>query len=124
LGNLSDDEDINRAWENIKETIKTAAEEKLGLHELKQYKPWFDEEFVHFLDQRKQAEMQWVQDPSQSNVDSLNNVRREASRYFRKKKEDLEATFEKPEINSKIKNIRDLYRGINDFEMVIRLELL
>jgi len=26
--------------------------------------------------------MQWVQDPSQSNVDNLNNVRREASRDF------------------------------------------
>ena len=27
LWNLSDDEDINRAWENIKENIKTSAEE-------------------------------------------------------------------------------------------------
>ena len=26
LENLSDDEDINRAWENIKENIKTSAE--------------------------------------------------------------------------------------------------
>jgi response regulator of citrate/malate metabolism len=38
------------------------------------------------LDQMKQAKMQWVQDPSQSNIDNLNNVRREASRHFRKKK--------------------------------------
>ena len=29
--------------------------------------------------------MQWVQDTSQSNVDSLKNVRREASRHLRKK---------------------------------------
>ena len=29
LENLSDDEDINRAWENIKETIKTSAKESL-----------------------------------------------------------------------------------------------
>jgi hypothetical protein len=29
--------------------------------------------------------MQWVQDPSQSNEDNLNNVIREASRHFRKK---------------------------------------
>jgi len=27
LWNLSDDEDINRAWENIKENIKTSAED-------------------------------------------------------------------------------------------------
>ena len=29
--------------------------------------------------------MQWIQDPSQSNVDNLNNVRREVSRNFRNK---------------------------------------
>jgi len=28
-----------------------------------------------FLDQRKQAKMQWLQDPNQSNVDNLNNVK-------------------------------------------------
>ena len=39
LGNISDDEDINRALENIKENIKTSAKESLGLHELKQHKP-------------------------------------------------------------------------------------
>jgi hypothetical protein len=33
--------------------------------------------FRFILDQRKQAKKQWVQDPSQSNVDNLNNVRRE-----------------------------------------------
>ena len=30
--------------------------------------------------------MQWIQDLSQSNVDNLNNVRREVSRHFRNKK--------------------------------------
>ena len=34
LENLSDCEDINRAWENIKENIKASAKESLGLHEL------------------------------------------------------------------------------------------
>jgi len=29
-----------------------------------------------FLDQSKQAKLQWVQDPSQSNIDNLNNVTR------------------------------------------------
>jgi hypothetical protein len=38
--------------------------------------------------------MQWLQDPSQSNLDNLKNVRREASRYFRyKKKEYLKVKF-------------------------------
>jgi hypothetical protein len=37
LENLIVDEDLNRAWENIKEDIKTSATESLGLHELKQH---------------------------------------------------------------------------------------
>jgi ribulose bisphosphate carboxylase small subunit len=88
LENVSDDEDINRAWESIKENIKTSAKESLGLHEMKQCKPWFDEEClrVGMLDQRKQAKMQWIQDPNQNNVDNMNNVRHDASRHFRNKK--------------------------------------
>jgi len=39
LENLSDSEDINRAWENIKENIKTSATDSLVLHEMKQHKP-------------------------------------------------------------------------------------
>ena len=75
MGNLRDDKDINRAWDNVQENIKTSAKESLALQELKQHKPWFDEECLVFLDQRKQTKMQWVQDSSQSNVDNLNNVR-------------------------------------------------
>jgi uncharacterized alkaline shock family protein YloU len=44
LENLSYGKDINRAWENIKENIKTSAKDSLGLHKLKKHKPWFDEE--------------------------------------------------------------------------------
>jgi hypothetical protein len=54
-----------------------------------------------------------------SNVDNLNNVRREVRRHFRnKKKEYLKAEIEELESNSKIKNNRDLYRGINDLELI------
>ena len=48
--------------------------------------PRFDKVCVDFLDQRKQAKMQWIQDPSRRNVDNLNNIRRDAIRYFRNKK--------------------------------------
>jgi hypothetical protein len=53
LDNLNDSEDINWAWENIKQNIKTSAKDSLGLYELKQHKPWFDEKCSRFLDQRK-----------------------------------------------------------------------
>jgi len=49
-------------------------------------KPGFDVECLDFLDQRKQAKMQWIQDPSRRNVDNLNNVRCDVSRHFRNKK--------------------------------------
>jgi len=62
--------------------------------------------------------MQWIQDPSQNNVDNLYNVRCEISRHFRnKKKAYLRAKVEELETNSNIKNIRDLYRGSNDFKV-------
>jgi len=61
--------------------------------------------------------MQWIQDQSQSNVDNLNNVRCNANTYFRnKKKAYLKAKIEELETNSKVNNVRDLYRGINDFK--------
>ena len=86
MENLDVDEDVNRVWENIKEDNKTSAKDSLGLHEWKQHKSWFDTECLDFLDQRKQSKMQWIQDPSRSNVDNLNNVRRDASSHFRNKK--------------------------------------
>jgi hypothetical protein len=86
LENVSDGEDINKDWESIKENIKTSAKESLSLLEMKQHKPWCDEECLGILDQRKQAKMQWIKDPSQSNLDNMNNVRRDASTQFRDKK--------------------------------------
>ena len=60
--------------------------------------------------------MQWVQDPKQSSVDNLNNVRREANRHFRtKKKAYLKAKIAELETKSKVKNIRDMHSGINEF---------
>jgi hypothetical protein len=61
--------------------------------------------------------LQWLQDPSEINGDNLNNLRREASRYFRnKKREYLKDKINDLATNSKNKNIRDLYRGIKEFK--------
>jgi len=118
LENLKDDEDISRTWGSIKENIQTSAKESLCLHELKQNKPWFYEECLGFLDQKKRAKMQWMQNPSQRNLYILKNIRREVSRHFREKqKAYLRAKIEELESNSKIQNIRDsTYKGINDFK--------
>jgi hypothetical protein len=83
---LDTEVDINTAWETIKKNIKISATESLGYHELKKHTPWFDEGCSKLLDQRKQAKLQWLQDPSEINGDNLNNIRRETSRHFRNKK--------------------------------------
>jgi len=70
----------------MKGNIKTSAEKRVGLHELKQHKSWCDE-CLGFLDQGKKATVQWLQDPILRKVDNLNNVRREVRRHFRNKKE-------------------------------------
>jgi hypothetical protein len=60
--------------------------------------------------------LQWSQKPSEINWDNLNNVRREASRYSRnKKRKYLKDKINKIAMNTKNKNMRDLYRGINEF---------
>ena len=75
--------------------------------------------------ERKQAKLQWVQDPSQRNVDNLINVRREDSRHFRnKKKAYLKAKIEDLETNSKIKNIRECIRASVTLRRVTSLELI
>jgi hypothetical protein len=114
LEHLVTEVDINRAWETIRESTKISAKESLGYQELKKHKPWFDEGCSILLDQRKQAKLQCLQDPSEINGDNMSNLRREKSRHFRNKKTE----YMKDKIidlakNSKNKNIRDLYRGIN-----------
>jgi hypothetical protein len=86
---------------------------------LKKHKQWFNERCSKLLDQRKEAKLQWLQAPSYINAYNLNNVKPEASRYFRNKKmENLKNKINELATNSKNKNknTRDLYRGINEFK--------
>jgi hypothetical protein len=60
--------------------------------------------------------LQWIQNPSKIKGGNMNNTRRETSRHFRnKKREYLKDKIDELATNNKKKNIRDLYRGINDF---------
>jgi hypothetical protein len=116
LENVDDDGNVNRAWDTIRENIKNSSEESIGLCESKSYKPRFNEECLKLFNRRKQAKLQWLQDPSEVNEDNL-RVKRKASRHFRNKKmEYLKDKITEIELNSKNKNIRDLYRGITEFK--------
>jgi hypothetical protein len=69
-----------------------------------------DEGCSKLLDQRKEAQLQWLQNPSEINGDNLNNVKHKASRHFRnKKRECMKYKINELATNSKNKNIRDLY---------------
>jgi hypothetical protein len=58
-----------------------------------------------------------LQQPSEINWDNLNNVRREASRYFRnKKREYLKVKMNELATDSMKKNNRHLYRGTNSLK--------
>jgi hypothetical protein len=90
---------------------------KLGLYDLRQHKPWFDEECSRFLDRRKQATAQWLQHPNHNHVGNMNKLRLGDSRHFRKgNREYLTAKVDELETNSKVKNIRCLFGGINEYK--------
>jgi hypothetical protein len=96
--------------ETIIENIKILAKESLGYTKLKNHYIWFDEGCPKFLDQRKQAKLQWSRDPSEINRDNLNKIRRETNRRFRNKKmEYMKDKIDELSRNSKNKNIRALY---------------
>jgi hypothetical protein len=87
------------AWECIRKYIKTSAKENLGYPKIKHNKPWFDDECS------KQAK------------GSRLNLRLETRRTFRnKKREYLKGKINELKTNNRNKNIRYLYRCINEFK--------
>jgi hypothetical protein len=117
LENCDKSVDINNAWKSIRENIKTSAKENLGCYRLKHNKPWFDDMCSKLIDQRKQAKLQWLQNPNQINGDNLQNLRRKTNRTIRKKKREyLKDKIVELESNNRNKNIREWYRGINEFK--------
>jgi hypothetical protein len=109
LENSDTEVDVKTVWETIRENIKTSTKESLGYYGPKKNKSWFDERCSKLLDRRKQAKLQWLQDPSEINGDNL-NIRHETSRHFRnKKRQYMKDKIDELATNSKNKNIRDLY---------------
>jgi hypothetical protein len=71
-------------------------------------------DFKNYCIKGKKVKLQWLQNTSEVNGDNLNNVRSETSRHFRnKKRKYVKDKINELATNSKNKNIRNLYRGIN-----------
>jgi hypothetical protein len=58
---------------------------------------------------------QRLQDTNEINRDKLNNIRPENSRHSRIKRDYLKNKIHEIAMNSKNENIKDLYRGLNNF---------
>jgi hypothetical protein len=67
LEDLDAEVEINPIWEMIRENINISATQSLGYYALKEHKPWFNKGCSELFNHRKQAEMQWLQDPSEIN---------------------------------------------------------
>jgi hypothetical protein len=71
----------------------------------------FYEECLELVDRRKQAKLQWLQDPSEMNEGNLSNVTRKTSRHFRnKKREYLKDKINELDSNSKSKLHNEIFR--------------
>jgi hypothetical protein len=60
----------------FRENITISAQESLGYCEPKHRKLWINEECSKLVDRRKQAKLEWLQDPSEANEDNVIDVRR------------------------------------------------
>jgi hypothetical protein len=72
----------------MRENIKISAQESLGYCESKHRNPCCNEECSKLVYQKKQAILQWLQDPRAVNEGNLNNARREARRRFSSKERE------------------------------------
>jgi hypothetical protein len=72
-----------------------------------------------------QIKLNSLLEPSEINRNNLNNVRREASRHFKgKNKKYVKDKINELARNSKNKNIRDLYTGIDEFRGATNLKVI
>jgi hypothetical protein len=95
--------------------LKASATEIIGYCRVKHHTPWFHDECTKLLNQRKQAKLQCLQNPGQTNGGNLNNVRCETTRTFRNKKRE----YPEEKLIS-LKQTEQIYqrcfRGINKFK--------
>ena len=80
-------------------------------------KPWFHQECSELASKRKLAKLIWQQNINDQTAEHLTNIRRDTYKTFRENKRDyMKAKGNKLEENSRNKNIREMYKGINEFK--------
>jgi hypothetical protein len=100
--------EISSAWETIRDIIELSAKKSLDSYDLKKHMSRFDHRRSELLDQRKQAKLQWLHHPSEINGENLNNMIREANKYFTNKTR----AYMKDKVNDLVMNSKNK-NGIN-----------
>jgi uncharacterized protein YaaR (DUF327 family) len=108
LEDLEAEVEINSAWETIRQNIKIEAQEILDYYELKKHRPWFGEGYSTLLDEREQAELQWLQDQIEINGDIWKIYTMKPRKHLKKyMKEYLKYKINELATNSNNKNNRN-----------------
>jgi len=104
---------IDSKWKAIKETLKVVTDTKIGKQkEMK--KPWSNTACEEVLNRRKEARLQWINDPSSREKESIyKECQKEVNNIFRfKKRKFTKDLLWEAESNHKANKTRELYQKI------------
>lgn len=94
--------DIDKEWNNIKESMLYAADRILQRKEHGWQKEWFDEECQRKIDRKNQARNRWIYSRSLEDLLDYKEKRKDATKCCKKKKEQwIQEFMEEIEINRK-----------------------
>lgn len=112
-----EEEDVNRNWNNFKESILQTAREVCGKKKRASKKPWFDEECEQKVIERKEMKRIWMNNNSTEHKDRYNEMNRETNKMLRKKKRMyINSLIDKAEQERTTNNAREFYRKIRFFK--------
>ena len=114
-----DESDVNavdKQWENIRDAIVKSAEATVGFCKRHKNKPWFDEDCVKIAKVRNEARIAWLTKNTDETRNQFINIRQAAHNMFKnKKRQYLKRKIEEINENCQNNNVRDMYKGINNF---------
>jgi len=114
--NESDDNAVDKQWENVRDAIVKSAEVTVGFCKRHKNKPWFDEECVKIVKVRNEARIAWLTQNMAETRNKFLNIRQAAHNLFKnKKRQYLKRKIEEIEENCQSGNVRGMYMGINNF---------
>jgi RNAse (barnase) inhibitor barstar len=107
---------VDSLWNEIENSVKTAATEVLGFEKRKTRKKWFDEQCKKASNERDIARIKMLKNPSEENKRVLSVRQRETKQLFRKKKRTWENSRLEIIENSYKNNVRLFFEKANEIK--------